>query len=227
MTSGRWWQGASRRLILSFVFVLVMPAAAVVWLGVRLVDQDRAVAARQLRERREAAAERVIGTLQQAVAISERRLAGDPDAFPFQRDDDALLVTLEAHGVDTYPRHRLLYLPVLPDAPDEPTVRFEAGESLEFRALDYAGAARPIARTSPPDLRGCKPVRCCGWRGRFGNPRAAMKRSKRIRISPGSLMRVCQVCRRTLWHGGRVVLCSTSWDEPTSALKKRARFTQI
>jgi hypothetical protein len=34
MTSGRWWHGASRRLILSFVVVLLVPAAAVVWLGV-------------------------------------------------------------------------------------------------------------------------------------------------------------------------------------------------
>jgi signal transduction histidine kinase len=142
MTSGRWWHGASRRLILSFVLVLLVPAAAVVWLGVHLVDQDRALAARQLRERREAAADRVIASLQQAVAISERRLAGDPDAFPFQPDDYALLMTLDAHGIETYPRHRLLYLPGLPQALNEPTVPFEAGEALEFRAGDFAGAAR-------------------------------------------------------------------------------------
>jgi signal transduction histidine kinase len=142
MTSGRWWHGASRRLILSFVLVLLVPAAAVVWLGVRLVDQDRTLAARQLRERREAAADRVIASLQQAVAISERRLAADPDAFPFQADDDALLMTLDAHGIKTSPRHRLLYLPVLPHALYEPTVPFEAGEVLEFRAGDFSGAAR-------------------------------------------------------------------------------------
>jgi signal transduction histidine kinase len=142
MTSGRWWQGASRRLILSFVLVLLVPAAAVIWLGVRLVDQDRTLAARQLRERREAAADRVIASLQQAMAISERRLAGDADAFPFQPDDDALLMTLDAHGIETNPPHRLLYFPVLPHAFDAPTVPFEAGERLEFRALDFAGAAR-------------------------------------------------------------------------------------
>ena len=45
-----------RRRILSFTLVLLAPAAAVVWLGVRLVDEDRALAARQLRERRESAA---------------------------------------------------------------------------------------------------------------------------------------------------------------------------
>jgi hypothetical protein len=64
---------ASRRLILSFVLVLLVPAAAVVWLGVRCRSGPYA-AARQLRERREAAADRVTASLQQAVAISERRL---------------------------------------------------------------------------------------------------------------------------------------------------------
>ena len=43
------WLGASRRLILSFVLALLVPAAAVVWLGVRLIEQDRALASRQLR----------------------------------------------------------------------------------------------------------------------------------------------------------------------------------
>jgi two-component system, OmpR family, phosphate regulon sensor histidine kinase PhoR len=156
MTSGRWWHGASGRLILSFVLVLLVPAAAVVWLGLRLVDQDRALAARQLRERREAAADRVIASLQHAVAISERRLAGDPDAFPFQTGDDALLMTLDAHSIETYPRHRLLYLPVLPRGLNEPTVPFEAGEVLEFRAGDFAGAARAyreLASSRSQDVR--------------------------------------------------------------------------
>ena len=156
MPAGRWWHGASRRLILSFVLVLLVPAAAVVWLGVRLVDQDRALAARQLRERREAAADRVIASLQQAVAISERRLAGDPAAFPFQPDDDALLMTLDAQGIEIYPRHRLLFLPVLSHALNEPTVPFEAGEVLEFRAGDFAGAARAyreLASSRSQDVR--------------------------------------------------------------------------
>lgn len=68
------WLGASRRLILSFVLALLVPATAVVWLGVRLIEQDRAVASRQLRERRESAADRLIAGLEQAVSSTERRL---------------------------------------------------------------------------------------------------------------------------------------------------------
>ena len=79
MVTPRAWLGASRRLILSFVLVLLVPAGAVVWLGARLIEQDRALASRQLRERRESAADRLIAGLEQAVSATERRLDGGPD----------------------------------------------------------------------------------------------------------------------------------------------------
>jgi signal transduction histidine kinase len=134
------WLGASRRLILSFVLALLVPATAVVWLGVRLIEQDRALASRQLRERRESAADRLIAGLEQAVSSTERRLDGEPTGLLIQPDDDAVLVTLRPSGIEAYPRDRLLYLPVIPPGPAEPTAAFEAGEALEFRAKDYRGA---------------------------------------------------------------------------------------
>lgn len=144
------WLGASRRLILSFVLVLLVPAVAVVWLGARLIEQDRALASRQLRERRESAADRLIAGLEQAVSSTERRLGGEPTGAPIQPDDDAVLVTLRTSGIEAYPRD-LLYLPVIPPGLPEPTEAFEEGEALEFRAQDHRGAAaiyRALA-TSP------------------------------------------------------------------------------
>ena len=132
--------GASRRLILSFVLVLLVPAVAVVWLGARLIEQDRALASRQLRERRESAADRLIAGLEQAVSATERRLDGDPSALSIAPDDDAVVVTLRPDGIESYPRN-LLYLPVLQSGPPEPGDAFEAAEALEFRAQDHEGAA--------------------------------------------------------------------------------------
>src|SRR5436190_23151508 len=104
MATPRVWFGASRRLLLSFVLVLLVPAAAVVWLGLHLIDQDRALASRQLRERRESAADRLIAGLEQAVSSTERRLDGDPTGLPIRRDDDAVLVTLRPGVIETHPR---------------------------------------------------------------------------------------------------------------------------
>ena len=43
-------RGVSRRLIAAFVLLLLLPAAAVVWLGIRLVIQDRQLEAEGLRK---------------------------------------------------------------------------------------------------------------------------------------------------------------------------------
>jgi two-component system, OmpR family, phosphate regulon sensor histidine kinase PhoR len=141
MSSPRAWRGASRRLILSFTLVLLAPAAAVVWLGVRLVDEDRALASRQLRERRESAADRLVAGLAQALSASERRLFGGPTALAFRPGDDAVVLTLGRDAVDVSPADRLLYRPAVPPPPSEPSVEFEAGESFEFRTRDYRAAA--------------------------------------------------------------------------------------
>ena len=75
---------APRRLIASFVLLLILPAAAVVWLGTRLLSQDGELEARQLEERRNSAADRAVAGLEQALSASERRLQShdlphDPD----------------------------------------------------------------------------------------------------------------------------------------------------
>ncbi len=56
--------GAPNRLILSFLLLLLLPAAAVVWLGIQLLEQDRDLEARQLAERRESAADRFVAALE-------------------------------------------------------------------------------------------------------------------------------------------------------------------
>src|SRR5687767_142512 len=135
------WRATPRRLIVSFVFVLLVPATAVVWLGVRLVEQDRALASRQLRERRESAADRLIAGLEQAVSSTERQLASGPPGLTIRPDDDAVVLTLAADAITAFPTNRLLYLPAPAPGPEEPINAFAAGEALEFTARDHRAAA--------------------------------------------------------------------------------------
>ena len=156
MPTPRAWRGASRRLIVSFVLVLLVPATAVVWLGMRLVEQDRALASRQLRERRESAADRLIAGLEQALSTTERRLAGGPAALALRDDDDAVLLTLTGNALDIFPSNRLLYRPALPADSSEPADLFETGDALEFRAKNYAAAAaafRALTRSPSTAVR--------------------------------------------------------------------------
>ena len=186
------WLGASRRLILSFVLVLLVPAVAVVWLGARLIEQDRALASRQLRERRESAADRLIAGLEQAVSATERLLDGEPSGVPIRPDDDAVLVTLRPGGIEAYPRN-LLYVPVLPPGPPEPTEAFEEGEALEFRAQDHGSAAALYrALATPPSaavragalLRLARTLRKTGGSGDPGDSDEALRVYANLALIP-------------------------------------------
>src|SRR5687767_3875820 len=122
---------AARRLIVSFVLALLVPATALVWLGLRFIEQDRLLVERQFRERRESSADRAIAGLEQALTSTERRLGRDPSEVEIRPDDDAVVLTWTPAGIDIRPAGRLLYLPAtLPDR-EEPTDVFAPGEALE------------------------------------------------------------------------------------------------
>src|SRR5258708_6614551 len=127
---------ASRRLIAAFVLLLLFPAAAVVWLGVRLIAQDHALEASQSEERRKSSSDRAVAFLEQSVTATERRLSGTP-APP---GEDGGLLSIGSNRLDAYPPERLMYYPAEPSMP-EPQGEFAAGEALEFRNQDYVGAA--------------------------------------------------------------------------------------
>jgi signal transduction histidine kinase len=143
---------APRRLIASFVLLLILPAAAVVWLGTRLVAQDRELEARQLEERRNSAADRAVAELEQALSASERRL----QSHDMLRDsDDAVMLSIRGARVEAQPAQRLLYYPQALSAPG-PTDVFTAAETLEFRDGDYSRAAaafRELAASRSPHVR--------------------------------------------------------------------------
>jgi signal transduction histidine kinase len=151
MPAGRQWFAAPRRLLLLFTLVLLLPAIAVGWLGVRLIQQDRELEARQTAERRQTAADRAVAVLEQALASTERQLLAAAPAIPIAPGDDVVLVNFGSDGVQATPRGHLLYYPDINMPPTESDAAFEAGERLEFQQHDYAAAAdrfRALARST-------------------------------------------------------------------------------
>ena len=105
------WFGGPKRLLWSFALVLLLPAVAVGWLGLRLIDQDRELESRQRLERRDIAGERVVAGLERAVAATERQLRDPRSGISIQPGADALLVTMRADGLDASPTAHLLFTP--------------------------------------------------------------------------------------------------------------------
>jgi hypothetical protein len=76
MTRLRYRMRAPGNLTAVFLAVAAVAVSALVWIGAGIVRRDRALEIRRFDERREAAADRLVASLERALASDERLLAG-------------------------------------------------------------------------------------------------------------------------------------------------------
>ena len=153
MGSVRSWLRPPLDLMVLFSLVMLVPAATLLVLGLRLLDQDRALEKHRLAELRESTADQVVRALQQAITASEMHLA---NPSPWHPPEDAVRIAIHSGGIEAIPPGRLLYYPVLPEgreAPDEP---FRQEEEYEYRLQDYQKAialCRKLSSSSDAAIR--------------------------------------------------------------------------
>jgi signal transduction histidine kinase len=139
-----------RRVQALFLSVTLLFAAAVGWLGWRLLEQDRALARQRRMEQLDAAAERAAGALFRRLAEFEEMAGGGALAagvVRIRRVDGRPEVT---------PENGLLYWPVTLEGKSVEGSVFAASEEREFRRNDPAGAAellRGLAGAGDPAIR--------------------------------------------------------------------------
>ena len=148
MTGGPFWTGDSRRLATLMLAVALPPAARLVWLGWQLLVQDGSLLAQRDVERRQAAANAVVHSLQLAVSDAERHAQDDPVPA------DMVRFSVFADGIRAEPPERVAWLPAPPAAPVENS-QFDAAEALEFRgdAPRALAAYDEIARSNDASVR--------------------------------------------------------------------------
>ena len=154
---------SSRAIVLSVVSAAIVCAAALGWLGWRLVEQDEALAVQRAQEGLEAAADLAVASFSRSLLAVDTELAswlnrtdvsagGSPLFSDMTRDGTAVLVTVRSARVIPVPAGRLLFDPVEgrnegPAAEAAPLAAlFARGDRLEFIRRDFAGAAREFAR---------------------------------------------------------------------------------
>jgi signal transduction histidine kinase len=132
MAPFRAWLGAPRRLAVLFLGLLLVPAAAVVWLGIKTIDDDRLRQARDLQERRERAANQFISAVDQIITTTELRLKVEPQSLRLPPDDPSVVVIWPL------------------DLSTEATSEFADAERLENQRDLRAAASAYRALTSAP-----------------------------------------------------------------------------
>jgi len=148
-SSLRSWFRSPYGLLAAFLALTLGPALGLVWLGWRLLDQDRALENQRIVERREHAADQLITALQRALQTSEIDLAQLRASSP---GDDALMVELHPSGIRVHLNGGLLFHPPAPAPQEDPSSAYWEAETYEFQRQDYGkaiSALKPL--TGSPD----------------------------------------------------------------------------
>ena len=147
--------------------VTVVPVVILGWLGWRLLREDQVLENRRLQTRLENAAEGIAAAMDRNLSELELQLSALTTVTTVQARDsasrmgsevgeDALVVLIDQAGIEAFPTGRLLYYPLLP-APNEPDEKvFAAGEAMELRHNDPAGACavfRELASSTDAGVR--------------------------------------------------------------------------
>jgi signal transduction histidine kinase len=133
--------------------ITVLPLSLFVWLGWKILQQDRAMERQRQAERLQMAAERVASTVDRAVAVSEARLAAGATEW----SDGAIALTFYPDRVLASPPGRLAYLPAVPPLREVPSAAFREAEAVEFERRDPVGAIaryRVLVASSDSAVRG-------------------------------------------------------------------------
>ncbi|MBI4909890.1 MAG: HAMP domain-containing histidine kinase [Acidobacteria bacterium] len=166
-----------------FATVLVL-VAAMVWMGVQLLRQDRALAGQRLREQCDDAADLAVASLQQQLSRTEERLTAlsaalnsdltvAAGAFANRLTAGSVLLVLGASGMDVYPERRLLFVPDAARPPSAVLALFAEADALEFRRetlRDAIAVLRPLTRHADRAVRAEAQLRLarCLWKS--GDP---------------------------------------------------------
>jgi signal transduction histidine kinase len=180
MAAARFRKHPSLGTAILFLGVAAVSVAALVWMGVRLIKQDRALESQQLRERREAAADRLTASLEQVLSEEERKLADLPNVDSRPPEDDVVLVfagPLGSPDFRVWPENGLLYYPVITPGRETSARLFAEAERSEFINQDFSRAIRdllPFSKSGDPVIRASAQLRLARNFRKAGNLESAL-----------------------------------------------------
>ena len=170
-----------RSLTALIIGITVVPLATLLWLGWRLLEQDRILENQQARQRVELAADLVVAALQRVLSSSEQRLAAGGNQWP----EGTVVVTFRGGLVEAAPRERVAYLPVVKPLREAPDSTFAQGDELEFRRRDQTAAVQVFRRAGEIPGSSGPGRRAPASRAKSFQRRPVSRSARRIRLVVG------------------------------------------
>jgi len=128
---GKWFR-PPRHLLMLFILVAGVPAATLIALGLRLLEQERELAGQRRFELLDRAADQGVRLLQQDLQ-TRVRLLSTSQCSASDAPDDSVCVVLHADSIEPTPPGRIRYYPFAQSLTEIPTESFQDADSAEFR----------------------------------------------------------------------------------------------
>ena len=153
---------ASRPLWWWFALAALVPAAALIWLGFGVVQQDRASESDRLRLERERVSDAAVRALARTVSEFEDAFAASVAAMPFKDGltQGAAVVAFGSNGVVGRAGIRLPYHPVPPAYERETAAALREADELEFSQSQITAA---VSRLLPATRSEHRPTQAGAW----------------------------------------------------------------
>ncbi|MCJ7581583.1 MAG: ATP-binding protein [Candidatus Aminicenantes bacterium] len=177
MKTRKFWGPITQKTTVLFIATAVISVFALIWMGLRLMQQDRALEVQQIEEKREAAADRFVAALEQVLSNEERKLA-NPLTTNFSQEEDFVWISMNSEGIRVQPEKSLLYYPVVPSGHEAPSLLFADAERAEFQNNNYTRAITllsPLSNSEDPSIRAGAKLRLARNQRKAGRLDAALE----------------------------------------------------
>jgi signal transduction histidine kinase len=193
MRLGRWFRPPYHLLSLFLSITLVL-AVGLVWLGWRILEQDRALESQRIQEHLTQAANLASANLSHSFSNLEQRvktLSDLPDrllerqasADSQQLGGGAVVVVFRPEAVMVYPPSRLLFYPIPRSRPRLTSQDFVTAEVFEFQQQNYSQAAalyRRLTNSRDPAIRAGAWLRLARVLRKANKPDSALAAYKKL-----------------------------------------------
>jgi len=149
----RFWGLITQKTTFLFLAAAVISVFVLIWMGLRLMKQDRTLEVQQIEDKRETAADRFVAALEQVLLNEERKLT-NPQAANVSPNEDFVRIFMNSEGIRVQPEKTLLFYPVVPSGNEAPSELFINAERAEFQNNNYNRAItllRPLSNSRDPN----------------------------------------------------------------------------
>ena len=183
------WLRPPRHLMALFAVVTLVPVVVLLWLGWKVLEQDRDLEGPRARQRLEGTATRVADALSHQIHETIDALPSWVESPPASITTDAALIELNATGVSRARGAVLPFVPLTPKTTEPGPEVWDAGESLENRG-DFKAATdifNRLSTSSVPSVRTGALLRLAGDLRRLGQFDRALAAYRLLAAADGRL----------------------------------------